>query len=149
MKTLIDLYKHVHWANQRILEALQNQEVQYEEIIRLFSHILLTEKMWLARIQGVDTSKLPIWSDVDIKVCENLVKENKESLTRFLDSLETEDLEKIISYSNSKGIEFKNTIREILTHLALHGQYHRGQINARLRATLSEPMNVDFITFVR
>ena len=70
-------------------------------------------------------------------------------LGTFLAGLSTPKLEQIVSYKNSKGKEFNNSVRDILTHVALHGQYHRGQINLLLRANEFEPVNVDFITFVR
>jgi uncharacterized damage-inducible protein DinB len=143
------MYEHLNWANQRILETLQSMEGENQEVSRLFSHILFAEKVWITRLQGLDSSRLPIWSDVDIEVCADLVMQNNESLTKFLASLSNTDLDKLISYSNSKGKEFKNSLRDILTHIALHGQYHRGQINLRLRADGFEPVNLDFITFVR
>ncbi|WCN39731.1 DinB family protein [Aneurinibacillus uraniidurans] len=97
----------------------------------------------------MDSSQLPIWSEVDIEVCAELVKQNEESFTAFLTNLANTDLDKTISYTNSKGKEFTNSVRDILTHVALHGQYHRGQMNSRLRAGGIEPVNLDFITFVR
>lgn len=53
------------------------------------------------------------------------------------------------SYTNSKGDEFKYSVGDILTHVALHGQYHRGQINSRLRAMGVEPVSVDYIIFAK
>ena len=97
----------------------------------------------------MDSSRLPIWSEVDIEVCAELVMQNEESLTTFLTNLANTDLDKLISYTNSKGKEFQNSVRDVLTHVALHGQYHRGQINSRFRAEGFEPVNIDFITFVR
>ncbi|RUL50468.1 DinB family protein [Lysinibacillus antri] len=144
MKTIQKMYDHLHWANQRILEALESSKD--EEVIRLFSHILFAEKVWLTRLQGVDSSHLPIWSDIGLEGCAELVKQNEEGLTTFLKEA---NLDKIICYKNSKGTQFENSVRDVLTHVALHGQYHRGQINSRLRASGSEPVNVDFITFVR
>lgn len=143
------MYEHLYWANQRILETLQSIGDENQDVFRLFSHILLAEKVWITRLQGLDSSRLPIWSDVDIEVCTELVIQNEESLTTFLTNLANTDLDKLISYTNSKGKEFKNSIRDVLTHIALHGQYHRGQINSRLRAEGIEPVNIDFITFVR
>jgi uncharacterized damage-inducible protein DinB len=143
------MYEHLHWANQHILETLQSIEAENQEVCRLFSHILFAEKVWITRLQGLDSSRLPIWSEVDIEVCANLVMQNKESITTFLNNLSNTDLDKLISYTNSKGEEFKNSVRDILTHVALHGHYHRGQINSRLRADCFEPVNIDFITFVR
>jgi uncharacterized damage-inducible protein DinB len=143
------MYEHLNWANQRILETLQSIEDENQDVIRLFSHILFAEKVWITRLRGLDSSQLPIWSEADIEVCTDLVKQNKESLTTFLANLSNTDLDKLISYTNSKGKEFKSSVRDILTHVALHGQYHRGQINSRLRADGFEPVNIDFITFVR
>jgi uncharacterized damage-inducible protein DinB len=125
VKTIQNMFEHLHWANQRILETLKSIEGENKQAIILFSHILLAEQVWFTRLKGLDSSKLPIWAEV------------------------SSDLEQTVSYRNSKGIEFKNSVRDILTHAALHGQYHRGQINQLLRINDFEPVNVDFITFRR
>ncbi len=143
------MYDHLNWANQCILKTLQSKEYENQEVSRLFSHILLAEKVWITRLNGLDSSGLPIWSDVNIDECSELVKQNEESFREFLINLKNSDLDKLIIYTNSKGQEFKSTIEEILTHIALHGQYHRGQINIRLRDLGFEPVHLDFITFVR
>jgi len=143
------MYEQLHWANQRILHTLQLRDNENLESYRLFSHILLTEKVWMTRLQGLDYSHIPLWSDSDLEVCERLVHENEKSYTDYLNRQAYLDLDLAISYTNSKGIKFTNTIRDILTHVALHGQYHRGQINQQLRMENSQPVNVDYITFVR
>ena len=143
------MYEHLNWANQCILETLQSIEDENQEVNRLFSHILFAEKVWITRLRGLDSSRLPIWLEVDMEVCAELVMQNEESLTTFLTNLANSDLDKLIFYTNSKGTEFKNSVRDILTHIAMHGQYHRGQINSRLRADGIEPVNIDFITFLR
>ena len=143
------MYEHLNWANQRILETLQDIEEENHEIIRLFSHILLAENVWITRLQGLDSSRLPIWLEMDMEACTELIRRNEKSFTTFLTNLAAADLDKLITYTNSKGTEFENSVRDILTHIALHGQYHRGQINSRLRLDGIEPVNIDFITFVR
>jgi uncharacterized damage-inducible protein DinB len=143
------MYKHLNWANQQILETLQRMEDEDQEVCRLFSHILFAEKVWITRLQGLDSSQLPIWSDVDLAVCAELVKSNEEGFTTLFTSLANTDLDKGISYRNSKGLEYNNSVRDILTHVALHGLYHRGQINSRLRANGVEPVVIDFILFMR
>jgi uncharacterized damage-inducible protein DinB len=142
------MYDHVNWANQRILETLQSIEDGNQEVNRLFSHILFGERIWITRLQGLDSSQLPVWSDVDIEVCAELVMLNDVSFKEYLTDLVEADLDKLISYTNSKGTEFKHSARDILTHVALHGQYHRGQINSKLRAKSFEPVNIDFIKFL-
>jgi uncharacterized damage-inducible protein DinB len=46
-------------------------------------------------------------------------------------------------------MEFQTPIKDLLMHVALHGSYHRGQIAQALRLAGGEPVNTDFITFVR
>ncbi len=148
MKVIKSMYHHLNWANQRILETLQNLERDNPQARRLFSHILSTEQVWLSRLKG-ESSSQPIWGEVGIEECAEMVKKNRESFDAFLSSIDKADLDQFMIYKNSKGIEFKNSISDILTHIALHGQYHRGQINAQLRSNHTEPVNIDFITFVR
>ncbi|AOZ90816.1 DinB family protein [Paenibacillus crassostreae] len=148
MKTIHNMFEHLSWANQSILEALQNVEVG-EQQLSLFSHILNAEQVWLTRLKGKDSSQLPIWSDGDITVCTKLIKQNEENFKTYLAEIAKTDLDNLITYANSSGKEFMTSIRDILTHVALHGQYHRGQINLRLRADGNDPVNIDYITFVR
>lgn len=149
MQTIKQMYAHLHWANQQILETLQKHRNVLPQVLDLFSHILFSERVWITRLQGGDTSQMSIWSPVSLDVCITLVKQNEESFTSILQSLTQERYDQSLSYTNSKGITFTNSVQEILTHVALHGQYHRGQINARLRTEGLEPVNIDFITFVR
>lgn len=148
MKTIQKMFEHLNWANQRILEALQNGEINGEQL-RLFTHILNAEQVWITRLKEMDSSQMPIWSDGDIEICEKLSKQNEGNYKAFLTRLAETDLDNLITYTNSKGEEFKTSIRDILIHVALHGQYHRGQINSRLRADGIEPVSTDYIIFVR
>ncbi|WHY64932.1 DinB family protein [Neobacillus sp. SuZ13] len=149
METIRNMYEHLHWSNTRILETLQNMESENEQINRLFSHILLAEQVWLTRLKGSDSSNLPIWADVSLESCVELANQNNQNYKNFLSRLIDPALEQIVSYRNSKGVEFNNSIRDILTHVALHGQYHRGQINQLLRANDIEPVILDYIIFRR
>lgn len=151
LETIQKMYEHLIWANKRILSTLHNMKGDQQEVLRLFSHILFSEIIWMARLQGLDSSRLPMWADVEINldVCEQLVIKNEENIISLLLHVSKDDLDKIIIYKNSKGNEFQNTIHEILTHISLHGHYHRGQINTRLRSIGIEPVILDFIHYVR
>lgn len=149
METIRNMYEHLLWSNQRILETLQNMDKKNEQVINLFSHILLAEQVWLTRLKGLDSSNLPIWAEVSLESCAELANRNNQNFKKFLSGLTNPAIEQIVSYRNSKGIEFKNSVRDILTHVALHGQYHRGQINQLLRANDTEPVILDYITFRR
>jgi uncharacterized damage-inducible protein DinB len=149
MKTIHKMFVHMNWANNRILEALKNNHPEHLKAVRLFAHVLQSEQVWLTRLQGQDSASLSIWPEVDLDGCARLVERNQETYAAYLANLSAAELDQFIHYRNRSGKEFNNSTRDILTHIALHGQYHRGQINAYLRAEGHEPMNVDFIAFVR
>ncbi|WP_175639414.1 DinB family protein [Metabacillus schmidteae] len=150
MKTIKRMYDHLHWANQKILEALKTMEaVDNHNARRLFSHILCAERVWLSRIQGRDSSQYPIWAELEIEEVEILVKRNENGFSELLSALTEVDLDQVIIYKNSKKEEFQTPLIDILTHVALHGQHHRGQINLQLRAAGFETVPIDFITFAR
>lgn len=149
MKTILAMFDHIHWANERILRALANGGDTDERAVRLFSHILFAERIWVARLQGKDSSALPIWPGDETVDCEALVRSNREAYAAYLAALTEAELERTVSYRNSKGASFATSVRDILTHVALHGQYHRGQVNLLLRAGGLEPAPVDYILYVR
>lgn len=149
METLFKMYEHMYWANEKILNALLTIS-SHQEVTRLFSHLLIAEKVWLTRLNGEDSSQFILWPEEDIKLCEELITYNKKNFTSFLSNIKSNhDLNQIVTYSNSKGTIYKNSIRDILTHVAMHGHYHRGQINVRLRIIGFEPVDIDYISFVR
>jgi len=151
MKTIIRMFEHLYWANQRILETLQNLDYNQKnkQTLKLFSHLLFAEQVWLNRLQGKDSSELPIWGEIELAGCIELAKQNEKGFVEYLTSLQGSDLDCRITYCNSMGEEFDTSIRDILSHISLHGHYHRGQINLRLRQDGLEPVSIDYITFVR
>lgn len=146
METIIKMYQHLDWANLRIFETLKTIGNLNSEAKRLFSHILLAEEVWLHRIKGLDSNPQAIWTELSLEECSSLMEKNKQGYSKLLAGLFETD---VIVYKNSNGQEFSTAVKDILTHVALHGQYHRGQINRLLREEGSEPVNVDYITFVR
>ncbi|MCM3727321.1 damage-inducible protein DinB [Neobacillus cucumis] len=146
METIIKMYQHLDWANLRILETLKTMGDHNSEAKRLFSHILLAEEVWLLRIKGLDSNPQEIWTELSLEKCSNLLAKNKQGFSELLGGLSETD---IIVYKNSTGKKFSTAVQDILTHVALHGQYHRGQINRLLREEGFEPVNLDYITFVR
>ncbi|AZS15452.1 damage-inducible protein DinB [Paenibacillus lutimineralis] len=149
MHTIRNMFKQLHWANERILEHLRTQ-ADNKQVVRLFAHILHSEKAWFTRLSGKDSSHIPFWPDADLSDCSRLVDENNANFSAYLSVIETNgNLEDVIAYKSITGASYATSVRNILTHLALHGQYHRGQINTILRSAGGEPVNVDYITYIR
>ncbi|MFD0697729.1 DinB family protein [Paenibacillus sp. GCM10027628] len=151
MKTIRCLFAHMDWANRRLLEALQATPAdEAGKAATLFLHVLQAERIWLTRLRGESSEGIVLWpDDADPGACAALVEENGNGFRVWLDALPEDRLDKPFAYRSQTGAPFESSLRDILTHVALHGQYHRGQINAALRAGGFEPAVVDYILYAR
>ena len=141
------LFSYDEWAMGRSFSSLENFEQKQSE--GLFAHILLAEKIWLVRLNGEDSSHIPTFKEIPLAECAKMADELHQGYLDFLDSLTEEALDSKIPYKNTKGVEFQTSIKDILTHVGLHGVYHRGQIALLVRGSGGEAVNTDFITFTR
>lgn len=143
------LFAYDEWAITRILESLESMSSRNQKALRPLAHLLIAEKVWFLRLQGQDTSEINLSPELSLAECESLANESHRKYADFLGSLNKDDLHSSVIYKNSKGTEFSTPVVDILTHVALHGTYHRGQIAAAVRGEEVTPVNTDFITFVR
>jgi len=151
MQTIRKLYAHMDWANRRLLEALQAASAaDTDSAATLFLHVLQAERIWLTRLRGESSEGLALWeAQSDLAACAKLIEENGSGFQAWLDALPEGQLDQSIAYRSQSGVPFETSARDILTHVALHGQYHRGQINAALRAGGFNPAPTDYILFAR
>lgn len=143
------LLDHLYWADRRLVEDLRGSAHPEPEALRLLGHVLASERTWSARLRGEDTEGLALWPPLSADECGAWADRAHDELQAYLEDLVESDLETPVRYRNSKGVELATAVGDILTHLTLHGSYHRGQIAAALRRAGGEPPDVDFITFER
>lgn len=143
----IKLYRYNEWANKRVLAALENQRVNDEKILRLFSHQLSANFLWLHRIQDLPPPEYELWKTYPLGQLRFMVEEGSKRWNQFVDG--TENFNRILKYKNYVGDYYENNVEHIMIHLVNHGTYHRGQIALLLRERGFEPINTDFITYDR
>jgi uncharacterized damage-inducible protein DinB len=143
------LFDHLEWANGILLESLRSSGELSAFVKKVTAHIFAAEQVWLSRIRDEPPPGPPVWPELTLSDCARLLAGNCRSFRAVLDSTNEEGLQKTISYANSKGERFSTRLADILLHVSLHGSYHRGQIAARQRLDSHEPVNTDYITFVR
>ena len=142
------LFNHLEWADTRVLENLRSARNPQKKNLELYSHILGSEHVWLARISGAPP-RAAVWPNLTLDECDQLSKENINAYHVLMSRVTPDMLMTPITYKNSAGDQFTSTIEDILTHVALHGVYHRGQIAAAVRASGDTPVATDYIAFVR
>jgi uncharacterized damage-inducible protein DinB len=141
------LFAYDVWANTRSLDSLKN--APSPKPIAPLAHLLVSEKIWLMRLRGEDTSMIDKSPELSRAECESLAVELRPSYESYVNSLDEDGLGSLLTYRNFKGTEFQTAIGEILTHVFMHGAYHRGQVAKALRAEGAAPADTDYITFVR
>lgn len=136
------------WANREVLSAIRANVDKNGRVLELMSHIVAAERLWLERLEQRRQS-LPVWPKAHLGWCEAQAGELKGLWTEYLDRIPGDDLGRKISYTNSKGEIWSNTVQDILSHVILHSAYHRGQIASHVRSLGQTPAYTDFIHGVR
>lgn len=141
------LFDHMAWADRKLVDLLSvsDEARQVPGVLRLLSHVVAAERVWLLRIRGENAAEVPIWPDWSVEEIAAIAEANAKQYREALD----DEHDRVVEYRNSNGTPFSTRLADILTHVALHGSYHRGQIAAALRAGGVEPINTDYITYVR
>ena len=145
-KEFLLLVQHDYWSNQLVVETLQQIDPIPEKAKRLMDHIIGAQHTWISRIK-YETPVIEIWPVLMASSWGSMLKDNFEELMTIVS--DENMLDRIITYKNSHGAEFENPVSEVLLHLSMHGQYHRGQIVAYARDLITTPPGTDMITFLR
>src|SRR5262245_32244199 len=148
MNGLREMFRYEVWASRRLLARLREVRDLDPRIRKLFAHIQVGLKVWARRIRGEDSRAVPIWPDLTLEECEGLIAENEAAYAGIL-SVPEGLLGEKVSYTNQHGLHYQTAIGDILPHVMTHCVYHRGQIALLLRQTGEEPLNTDYITYVR
>ncbi len=142
------LFDHMEWADKRALASLRAMSAPPPKSVELMAHILGAERVWLSRIDG-EASPIAVWPTLSLDDAERVLAENVAGYRRVLSRLSSAGLQKPITYKTSAGDQFTSTVEDILTQVATHGSYHRGQIAAQVRAAGGTPNPTDYIAYIR
>lgn len=140
------LIDHLIWADDRVAVSLAMLSAPDPALLKIFSHVLGAESIWISRISGVPTD-VAVFPEYDLAGCRELAARNHAGLKTI--PLEPADLARRVSYTNSRGESHTSTVEEILHHVCLHGMHHRGQVVRGVRVGGETPLPTDFIFFVR
>lgn len=141
-----ELLEYNHHYNQQLAEMIINgKDKLSEKTFILFSHILNAHHIWNSRINAMSPA-FAVW---DIQDFDNYLEVNTENYNASLLILEKYELDKLLNYSNTKGQQFSNSIRDILFHAINHSNYHRAQIATEFKNAGLVPLSADYIFYKR
>ncbi len=141
------LLRYDTWANAETLDSLRG-EVAPTQALRWMAHIVGASALWLARVRE-EPATLAVWPELDVAGCARGIERLAVEWPRYLEGLAAADLAEGVGYRNSQGEYWTSTVGDILTHVALHGAYHRAQIATAIREGGGTPAYTDFIHATR
>ena len=137
------------WGNLATLDSIRLATIApSSRACAIVAHLVGAGQLWLDRLLGRPAST-EVWPSLTLEECEAAFHELDKSWIDYLDGLKSGDLERRVTYVNSRGEKWQSAIGDILTHVALHGTYHRGQIAMLVRESGSSPAYTDFIEATR
>lgn len=154
-----ELYAYTRWANHRVLDAASHLSDEaftkdlgssFPSVRDTLVHILSAEWIWLSRWQGHSPTGVPdSWDVSTLDALRARWSEVEQNQRAFLSELTEAELGRTISYRNTKGEPFEQTMGQMLRHVVNHSTYHRGQVITLLRQLGAEAPTTDLILFYR
>ena len=142
---LLQLLEYTFWANDLFIVRLKEQDEVTEVISNQLSHILSAHRMWLTRIAGRGTLA-SVWDIINRQSWEGV---NIELYSETCDIVKSMDLQKLITYKNSKGHLFQDTLEDIIHHIINHSTHHRAQVALTMHKQKILPPQSDYILYLR
>lgn len=154
IETLRDLYAHMEWADASVWRAVFASETAMtdQKVRELFHHLHLVQHAFLRAWHG-EPPEFPAFDNAQSVI--NWGREYYAQVSAHFQKLTDEALREKMQLpwaeivTRELGREpARITVGEAVLQVPLHSQYHRGQINARLRAVGGEPPRVDYIVWL-
>lgn len=142
---LESLVKHMEWADALVGHALERADGASIEAVKAYAHLVAAEEIWLARTEGRAT-RLSVQPEITLAEARAVATQAAAGFRALAASPEPT---RTISYRNLAGTSFETPLDQIITHVCLHGAYHRGQVSLLLRRGNAEPAPTDYIAFAR
>lgn len=140
-----NLFEYSAWADQTLGDLIVNSTS--ETANRRFRHIHSANIIWLSRILNLPIG-VKVWDEE--YPMDTILQEFKTVNRQYLDFINhCVDFDQKILYTNTKGEPFEQTIGEILTHVANHATYHRGQIAIDIKPFVDVIPATDYIFYLR
>ncbi|PKA40256.1 DinB family protein [Rhizobium sullae] len=144
MSTLLHtLYGYHAWANRDLFGKLatldrERHKAEIHTALRLINHYYVVAQIFAAHLSGARhhyTSDNTIETPT-LDVLDAAVKASDQWYLDYVGKVTTADLSEAVQFAFTDGDKGYMTREEMLTHVVLHGGYHRGEVG-RILSQLS------------
>ncbi len=138
------------WCTRKLTDFLVEMEdfSSRPACAAFISHIINAQRIWYGRVLDRNISGLDLWEEYDVG---DIKKEARKIHKNWIDLIGDHDmdLDTTLVYQNTKGVTYSSRFSDICTHLILHGQHHRAQINLLLGQADIDAPPIDYIHYTR
>lgn len=144
----IRLFNYDQFANRQItgliLATSQNQQA-----VTLIAHTLAAQQRWLSRCKFEPAPTDPLWPDWSAERLTGIINSNHAEWVAYLQTLQPQDFERPVTYQNTQGVTYTDTLQDILAHVINHGTHHRAQAGQHLKLAGAKLPSTDYILYAR
>ncbi len=127
-----------------MLAAVEAAPFDTAGALRELSHVRGAQEIWLTRLEGT-TPAIPAWPAWGAAELADASSSLDARLRAVIDALTLDALARPVQYRNLAGVPHETALGDILLHLMMHGQYHRGRANIALKAAGRDAVGVDYM----
>ena len=151
LETIRDLYHHQEWADATHWKAILGSDTarQDADLKARLVHLHGAQQVWLGRWQGVSLPFPKAEDHASMEDTYHFAQACHAALRAFLSLQQDADLARSVIYTTLAGEAFTQPLGELMLHVAMHSQYHRGQTATRMRALGSPVPGTDLVTWQR
>jgi uncharacterized damage-inducible protein DinB len=152
------LYDYSAWANQRVLDtAAELSEDQFLEdagpshgsLRNTFVHTMSGQWIWLERWQGTSPPAMLEQTDFpDLSSIRTRWGEIENDIRQYLDRLEPDQLDKVISYTTTGGTPGAYPLWQLIVQQVNHQTQHRSEAAVMLTNFGHSPGDLDFVVYL-
>src|SRR5437870_155814 len=111
----------------------------------LLNHLLLGDRIWMARFEGAGHNTLPLNTILyegfpDLRAARST---EDRRIERFFESPEDAFFSRTFAYVNNQGRNYVETAPVAVAHFFNHQTHHRGQVHVMLSQTGAQPPSLD------
>lgn len=151
------LYAYNEWANGHLLDVAAElnpaqiagpQGASFESILGNMAHVAAAQVNWLERWRTGANTKSTVVLGESLKTAEDLRRafgESHEDLRAYVAGLTEAAIEGELTYRDREGVEAKRPLWQLMTHVANHGTFHRGEVAMALTTLGHSPGDVEFL----
>ena len=158
LELLQELFEYSAWANTKVFELCdgltdtqldQSREMGFGSLRATLFHILMAEEIWLERWQGKPwrTFQTDPMGESIVSIASRL-DQIETQRSDFFSAEDSDELNRIISFSDSRQVAFQLPLAALALHVFNHGTHHRSQaLNYLRHSDRSAGAGIDYIFY--